>query len=89
MLAEHPSNIVQIIRRMTMLPDGKGNPEKTNLKADHAVPQIYDPYIVSLVTATKDRDRQAVQPTENISVVVDELMGTALRRRTQLLNSGS
>lgn len=70
-----------------MLPDGERNPEKTNLKADHAVPQVYDPYIVSLLTATKDR--QAVETTENIAVVVDELLGTALRRRTQLLNSRS
>ena len=70
-----------------MLPDGERNPENNNSAADHAVPQMYDPYIVSLVTATKDR--QAVETTENIAVVVDELLGTALRRRTQLLNSRS
>lgn len=70
-----------------MLPDGERNPESNNPAADHAVPQVYDPYIVSLLTATKDR--QAVETTENIAVVVDELLGTALRRRTQLLNSRS
>ncbi len=70
-----------------MLPDGERNPENNKPAADHAVPQVDDPYIVSLVTAIKDQ--QAVQPTENIAVVVDELLGTALRRRTQLLNSRS
>ena len=54
---------------------------------NHAGERAADPYLVSLVTAT--RKGRAAKQSENINVVADELAGTAVRRRTMLLNSDS
>ena len=41
-----------------------------------------DPYLVAVVRASKG------DYTENVSTVLDELEGTSLRRRVQLLTAG-
>ncbi len=53
----------------------------------HAEERAADPYLVTLVTAS--RKGRAAKQSENINVVADELAGTAVRRRTILLNSDS
>jgi hypothetical protein len=70
----------------TMLPDGENISANDALTDDHVVPHDQDPYLVSLVTAANDRKAQHY--SENITIIVDELQGTASRRRSQLLNSG-
>jgi len=61
-----------------MLPDREINSDDTKTSADNL---DQDPYLVSLASHT----RPAKQQSENIRAVVDEMQGTALRRRTQLL----
>ena len=69
-----------------MVPDGENISTNDAQSGDHAVPHDQDPYLVSLVTAANQQKAQL--HSENIAVIVDELQGTALRRRSQLLNSG-
>jgi hypothetical protein len=63
-----------------MLPDKEVN---SNQNSAESLDQ--DPYVVSLVSQTRPSARSQ---SENIRTVLDEMQGTALRRRTQLLNSG-
>jgi hypothetical protein len=69
-----------------MAPDGENIFTKDIQQPDQGVQQDQDPYLVSLAAAANDQKSQ--QFSENITVIVDELQGTALRRRSQLLNSG-
>ena len=69
-----------------MVPDGENISINNGPVSDHAVPQDQDPYLVSLATAANKKKVQ--QYSENMTVIVDELQGTAVRRRSQLLNSG-
>jgi hypothetical protein len=71
---------LKIIRRLTMQPSGESISIGESQEADQA-----DPYVVSLVAAV--RAGRVAKRAENITVVVDELQGTANRRRAQLLNS--
>jgi hypothetical protein len=64
-----------------MLPDREINSDATKTSADNL---DQDPYLVSLASNTRTSKRQS----ENIRAVVDEMQGTALRRRTQLLKGG-
>ena len=64
-----------------MLPDG----ERSSVGNSHDQTD-HDPYLVALAAKT----REPKQPqSENIRAVVDEMQGTALRRRTQLLKPDS
>lgn len=63
-----------------MLPDKEVN---SNQNSAESLDQ--DPYVVSLVSQTRPSARSQ---SENIRTVLDEMQGTALRRRTQLLKSG-
>jgi hypothetical protein len=68
-----------------MLPDGEKTTPGHDLKEDAGV-QDHDPYLVSLVSLTQDSEQPQ---SEAIKTVIDELQGTALRRRTQLLKPDS
>jgi hypothetical protein len=69
-----------------MVPDGENIATTDIQQPDQGVQQDQDPYLVSLAVAV---NKQKVQlHSENITVIVDELQGTALRRRSQLLKSG-
>ena len=63
-----------------MLPDREVN---SNQSSAESLDQ--DPYVVSLVSQTRPSARAQ---SENIRTVLDEMQGTALRRRSQLLKSG-
>jgi hypothetical protein len=63
-----------------MLPDKEVNSSQTSAES-----LDQDPYVVSLVSQTRPSARSQ---SENIRTVLDEMQGTALRRRTQLLKSG-
>jgi hypothetical protein len=69
-----------------MVPDGENISVSDAQASDHAAPHDQDPYLASLAAAANELKAQ--QHSENISVIVDEMQGTALRRRSQLLNSG-
>jgi hypothetical protein len=71
---------------MTMVPDGENISTNDIQQSEKGGQQDQDPYLVSLAVAV---NKQKVQlHSENIAVIVDELQGTALRRRSQLLKSG-
>ena len=63
-----------------MLPDKEVNSSQASAES-----LDQDPYVVSLVSQTRPSARSQ---SENIRTVLDEMQGTALRRRTQLLKSG-
>lgn len=62
-----------------MPPDREVNSDKSADQPDR------DPYLVSLVN---DTHSSKLRQSENIRAVLDEMQGTALRRRTQLLKNG-
>ena len=53
---------------------------------EDALSAEHDPYIVSLVRAT--RQPRPDRMSENAAIVFDELQSSSLRRRTDLLSSG-
>ncbi|MCP4002039.1 MAG: hypothetical protein GY727_14105 [Gammaproteobacteria bacterium] len=62
-----------------MLPDGE------NISTNDVQQQDQDPYLVPLVAAANNQ--KVRKYSESMAVIVDELQGTALRRRSQLLKS--
>jgi hypothetical protein len=69
-----------------MLPDGKKDTAPSRDRKEDAGVQDNDPYLVSLISLTQDSEQPQ---SEAIMTVADELQGTALRRRTQLLKPDS
>jgi hypothetical protein len=64
-----------------MSPDGTGLPRHVRRMNRHLGTTERDPYLVSLVNASNG------QHSENVEAVLDELGGTASRRRVQLLTT--
>ena len=69
-----------------MLLNGQRKTATSRGKNDQSGVQDNDPYLVSLVSLTQDPEHPQ---SENIMTVADEMQGTALRRRTQLLKPDS
>ena len=69
-----------------MLPDGENISTNDVQQQDQGGQQDQDPYLVSLAVAANTQ--KVRQYSESMTVIVDELQGTALRRRSQLLKSG-
>ena len=69
-----------------MLPEAEKNTSKSHGPKDHPGVQQNDPYLVSLVTRKKHAE---AEQSENINVVLDEMQGTASRRRAQPLKPDS
>ena len=69
-----------------MVPDGENISTNDIQQSEKGGQQDQEPYLVALAVAANSQKVQ--QYSENMTVIVDELQGTALRRRSQLLNSG-
>ena len=67
-----------------MKPESRLPKSATGAQQDEVVQ--WDPYLISIVNGCNDA--AGIRRSENMSVVVDELDSTAVRRRSVLLRSG-